>query len=287
MKYGFIRAEKASFPVTALCRVLGVTRSGFYAWLRCPASARAQADAGLAATIDKVHAASRGTYGSPRVHAELRARGVRVGKKRVARLMRDRGLVARKRRRFHPRTTDSKHRHPVAENALARAFSREAPNQAWVGDVTYIQTDEGWLYLAVLIDLFSRRVVGWAMSERNDRHLVLDALTMAVVNRGVPASGVLHHSDRGSTYACEDYRRALAGYGLAASMSRKGNCWDNAVCESFFATLKTEMVHQQRFETRAEARTAVFEYIEVFYNRQRRHSTLGYLSPAIYEARTA
>ncbi len=287
MKYGFISAEKANFPVSALCRVLGVTRSGYYAWRARPISPRAKANAELAETIGKVHGASRGTYGSPRVHAELKDQGLRVGKKRVARLMRDRGIAARKRRRFQPKTTDSSHGHPIAKNELARSFSREAPNQAWVGDVTFIQTDEGWLYLAVLLDLFSRRVVGWAMSARNDRHLVLSALTMAVVNRGVPADGVLHHSDRGSTYACEDYRRALDGYGLTASMSRKGNCWDNAVSESFFATLKTELVHQQRFANRQAAKTAIFEYIEVFYNRQRRHSTLGYVSPTTFEAKAS
>lgn len=285
MKYGFIDAEKAFFPVSLLCKTLGVARSGYYAWLARPASVRSKTDATLAETIGKVHAASRGTYGSPRVHAELRDQGVRVGKKRVARLMRLSGLAARKRRRFRPSTTDSNHRHPVAENVLARSFAREAPNQAWVGDVTYVPTSEGWLYLAVLLDLHSRRVVGWAMSDRNDRRLVLGALTMAVANRGVPAAGVLHHSDRGSTYACEDYQQALKDNGFAVSMSRRGNCWDNAVTESFFATIKTEMIHDRRFTTRAEARTAIFEYIEVFYNRQRRHSTLGYQSPTSYEAK--
>ena len=287
MKYGFIDAEKAGFPVSALCRVLGVARSGYYAWQVRPSSARALADAVLGEAIDKVHEASRGTYGSPRVHAELAGKGVRVGKKRVARLMRKRGLAARRRRRFHPKTTDSNHPHPIAKNVLAREFSRPVPNQAWVGDITYVQTAEGWLYLAVLLDLYSRRVVGWAMSDRIDRHLVLGALSMAVINRGVPEGGVLHHTDRGSQYASEDYRKALESYGFAASMSRKGNCWDNAVSESFFATIKTEMIHHQEFASRQEAKTAIFEYIEVFYNRQRRHSTLGYLSPANYEARTS
>lgn len=284
MKYAFIDAEKAQFPVLLLCKVLGVSRSGFYAWRARPASQRGKTDAELAQEIAQVHAASRGTYGSPRVHAELRARGLRVGKKRVARLMRDRGLVARRRRRFQPKTTDSNHRLPIAENVLARDFARPAPNQAWVGDITYIPTTQGWLYLAVLLDLYSRRVVGWAMSDRIDRHLVLGALSMAVTNRGVPTGGVLHHSDRGSQYASDDYRKALERYGFEASMSRRGNCWDNAVSESFFATLKVEMVHQRQFATHAEARPAIFEYIEIFYNRQRRHSTLGYVSPAQFEA---
>lgn len=284
MRYAFIDAEKAQFPVLLLCKVLGVSRSGFYAWRARPASQRGKTDAELAQEIVEVHAVSRGTYGSPCVHAELRARGLRVGKKRIARLMRDRGLAARKRRRFRPKTTDSNHHLPIAENVLDRDFSRPAPNQAWVGDITYIPTAQGWLYLAVLLDLHSRRVVGWAMSDRIDRHLVLGALSMAVTNRGVPAGGVLHHSDRGSQYASDDYRKALAGYGFKASMSRRGNCWDNAVSESFFSTLKVELVHQRQFATRAEARTAIFEYIEVFYNRQRRHSTLGYVSPAQFES---
>lgn len=287
MRYAFIDVEKAHFPVTVLCEVLGVRRSSFYAWRARPASPRADADAALADTIASVHADSRGTYGSPRVHAELKARGVRVGKKRVARLMRAGGLAARRRRRFTPKTTDSNHTQPIAPNVLARDFSRPTPNQAWVGDIMYIPTGEGWLYLAVLLDLHSRRVVGWAMSERIDRHLVLGALSMAVVNRGVPTGELVHHSDRGSQYASEDYRQALAAYGCTASMSRKGNCWDNAVSESFFSTLKMELVHAADFATRQAARTAVFEYIEVFYNRQRRHSTLGYMSPLQFENVTA
>lgn len=283
MKYGFVEAEKAHFPVSLLCEVLGVSRSGYYAARKRPESPRALANAELAETIAEVHQTSRCTYGSPRVHAELRHQGVVVGKKRVARLMRERGLVAR-RRPFRPKTTDSNHRHPIAENKLERTFTQSAPNQAWVGDITHIRTDDGWLYLAVLIDLFSRRVVGWAMSERIDRHLTLSALNMAVLNRGPAASDVLHHSDRGSQYASEDYRQALERRGFKASMSRKGNCRDNAVAESFFATLKTEMVHQRQFKTRVEARTAIFEYIEIFDNRRRRHSSLGYLSPAEFEA---
>lgn len=285
MKYAFVEAQKAEFPVAVLCAVVEVSRSGYYAWRRQPRSARGIEDAQLTDTITRVHETSRGTYGSPRVHAELKEQGVHIGRKRVARLMRDKGLAARRKRRFHPKTTDSNHPHPIADNTLARTFTQPAPNRAWVGDITYIRTDEGWLYLAVLLDLYSRKVVGWAMSARIDRHLVLDALAMATTHRGAGAAGVLHHSDRGSQYASDDYRAALAGLGFKASMSRKGNCWDNAVAESFFSTLKTELVHQCHFATRAEARLAIFEYIEVFYNRQRRHSAIGYLAPVVFEAR--
>jgi transposase InsO family protein len=282
VKYTFIAAQKAEFPVSVLCSVLGASRSGYYAWCARPQAAREQQDAILAEAITEVHDQSRGTYGSPRVHAELKQRGVQVGKKRIARLMRDRGLAARRKRRFRPSTTESQHPHPVAANLLARSFSRPAPNQAWVGDITYIRTDEGWLYLAVLLDLFSRRVVGWSMSEHIDTQLALGALRMAVSNRR--SSGVLHHTDRGIQYASLEYRQALADHGLTASMSRKGNCWDNAVAESFFATLKAEVVHQRRFTSRAEARRAIFDYIEVFYNRRRRHSAIQYLSPMEFEA---
>lgn len=284
MKFAFIEAEKAHYPVSVLCSVLEVSRSGFYAWRKRPKSSRASKDAVLAEAITKVYASSRGTYGSPRVHAELREQGEVVSRKRVARLMRDQGLVARRKRRFRPATTDSNHQQPVAENLLNRSFERTSPNQAWVGDITYIPTGEGWLYLAALIDLFSRRVVGWAMSDHIDRQLTLDALEMAVVNRRKVVKDVLHHSDRGSQYASADYRRALADAGLIASMSRKGNCWDNAVAESFFSTLKWELNHRRPFETRSDARRAIFEYIEVFYNRRRRHSSLGYLSPMQFES---
>jgi transposase InsO family protein len=287
VKFAFIEAEKAHFPVSVLCSVLGVSRSGFYAWRKRPKSSRASEDAVLAKKIIKVYTLSRGTYGSPRVHAELREQGEVVGRKRIARLMRDRGLVARSKRRFRPTTTDSNHSQPVAENLLNRSFERILPNQAWVGDITYIPTGEGWLYLAVLIDLFSRRVVGWAMSDRIDRQLTLNALEMAIVNRGRAVKDVLHHSDRGSQYASADYRQALVDRGLVASMSRKGNCWDNAVAESFFSTLKWELIHRRPFETRSDARRAIFEYIEVFYNRRRRHSALGYLSPMQFETNTA
>lgn len=282
MKYAMIDAEKASYPVLALCSALDVSPSGYYAWRSRPVSARQRSDEALSSRIVEIHSKSRGTYGGPRIHAELQSQGETVSRHRVARLMRAEGLVVRRKRRFVPKTTDSNHALPVAPNLLDRNFHQAAPDQAWVGDITYVRTGEGWLYLATLLDLHSRRVVGWAMSETIDRHLVLDALKMAVVNRR-PSSGLIHHTDRGSQYASGDYRKALKKLGMKASMSRKGNCWDNAVAESFFSTLKTEL--SGSFETRADARTGIFEYVEVFYNRQRRHSSIGYLSPAEFEER--
>lgn len=286
MKFTFIAAKKAEFPVSVLCQVLGVSRSGFYAWLARPASIRKQDDEALGASILEIHRKSRDTYGAPRVHAELRANEVRVGKKRVARLMADQGLKARRKRRFKPTTTQVDVRLPVVENLLARNFTHAAPNVAWVADTSFIETEEGWLYLAVLLDLHSRKAVGWAMSEVNDGRLVLSALAMAVRNRR-PEPGLLHHSDRGTQYASVNYRKALERHGMVCSMSRSGNCWDNAVAESFFGTLKAELVNGAYFETRREAKNAIFEYIEVFYNRQRRHSRLSYLSPENFENLTA
>ena len=281
MKFAFIAVEKASFKVAALCRVLDVSRSGYYAWEQRVPSARSLEDAKLRVHIAAIHERSRGLYGTPRVHAELRASGFRVSRKRVARLMSELGLESRRKRRFKA-TTDSKHALPVAENVLDRQFDVSVPNVAWVTDITYVWTSEGWLYLAAILDLFSRRVVGFAMSERIDRQLALDALR-AAGGRRLPNAGLVHHSDRGSQYASGDYQDALAEAGVVCSMSRKGNCWDNAVAESFFATLKTELVYLRRFATRAEARAAIFEFIESFYNRERRHSTLGYLSPVEFE----
>lgn len=283
MKFDFIDAEKASYPVAMLCEVLEVSRSGFYAWKGRPAPAKGKADAHLAAQIAGVHKGSRGTYGSPRVHAELRAGGVRVGRKRVERLMRESGLRARQKRRFR-RTTDSNHRLPVAPNVLERRFEVAAPNQVWVTDVTYIPTAEGWLYLAAMLDLFSRRVIGWAASESNDRGLALDTLNVALRARR-PRPGLVHHSDRGSPYASDDYRQTLARRGIHASMSRTGDCWDNAVAESFFATLKAELVDHQHYRTREEAIASIGDYIERFYNPTRRHSYLGYKSPIEFELR--
>ncbi|RKG47745.1 IS3 family transposase [Corallococcus sp. AB011P] len=279
VKFRFIHAEKASLSVAFLCRQLGVSRSGYYAWAKRPESQRKKSDRALTQEVAAIHQESRGTYGSPRVHAELRARGRHVAKKRVARLMRQQGLAARRRRPF-VRTTDSKHAHPVAPNVVARDFQPPGPNHTWAGDITYVWTAEGWLYLAVVLDLFSRRVVGWSIAERIDRHLVLAALDMALAGRQAP---VLYHSDRGSQYASEDYQARLAKRGITCSMSRKGNCWDNAVVESFFSSVKMELVHTRSFRTRQEARLALFEYMEVFYNRRRRHSSLGYASPAEYE----
>jgi putative transposase len=284
VKFEFIDAQKAHFPVEFMCEQLGVSRSGFYAWRERPESARQQQDKQLAEEVAQAHRDSRGTYGSPRVHAELRARGRRVSRKRVARLMGEQKLAARRRRR-KVRTTDSNHTHPVAPNVLERDFSPDKPNSTWATDITYVWTGEGWLYLAVVLDLFSRMVVGWSMSEHIDTKLVRGALEMALEGRQ-PPQGLIHHSDRGSQYASAEYRQALACRGIECSMSRKGNCWDNAVVESFFSSLKMELVYLTDFVTRHHARSALFEYIEVFYNRRRRHSSLGYLSPMEYE-RTA
>ena len=281
MKFAFIHAEKASFPVAFICEHIGVSRSGYYAWVDRPSPPSTTDDARLAVEIAAAHRGSRGTYGSPRVHAELRARGRRVGKKRVERLMRQNGIRARRKRRFR-RTTDSNHLQPIAMNLLSRRFDAPLPNKTWVTDVTYVWTLEGWLYLAAIIDLCSRRVVGWAASANNDRHLALDALSRAMIARK-PARGLLHHSDRGSPYASDDYRRTLTAHGATASMSRRGDCWDNAVAESFFATLKGELIDHEVYATRAAAIASIGDYIDNFYNVQRRHSTIGYVSPIEFE----
>jgi transposase InsO family protein len=276
-----VEAEKAYFPVRVLCQVLQVSVSGFYSWRKRGPSQRAREDEQLKVHIRAAHKASRGRYGSPRVQKDLCAQDQHVGRKRVARLMKADGLAARRKRRFR-RTTDSTHQHPVAPNLLDRQFTVDAPNAVWVTDITYIWTQEGWLYLAAILDLYSRKVVGWAVDESLERHLALDALAMALSNRR-PARGLLHHSDRGVQYASDDYQKALKKDGLICSMSRKGDCWDNAVAESFFATLKAELVYLTEYRTRAEARASLFEYIEVFYNRQRRHSAIGYVSPSQFE----
>jgi len=281
VKFAFIQAEKATFPVTVLCRVLGVSRAGFYAAQRRPVPLRVTEDARMAAQIAAIHQASRRCYGSPRVHAELRAHGQCTSRKRVARLMRCAGLAARRRRAFRV-PTQSRHTHPVAPNRLARQFTAPAPDRVWVTDITYLATVEGWLYLAVVLDLFSRRVVGWATSDRLGEGVALEALGMGLARRR-PPPGLLHHSDRGSQYASAEYRAVLTGHGMERSMSGVGRCWDNAVAESFFATLKVELAHDGAWRTRADAHRAVFEYIELFYNAARRHSTLGYLSPLAFE----
>jgi transposase InsO family protein len=282
VKFAFIQAEKAHYPVVVLCAVLGVSRSGFYAWQRRPPSARSRGDARLGAEIAATYARSQKRYGSPRIHRALRKRGLRVGKKRVARLMRETSLIARAKRRFR-RTTDSRHTHPIAPNLLARNFTCDAPNQTWVGDVTYIATRTGWAYLAVILDLFSRRVVGWAIRDTNDTELALTALRHAVQTRGGVPKGLVHHTDRGSPYASDDYRRALGDFGMRASMSRKGDCWDNAVAESFFATLRAELVRGHVYRSLEAAEDAIGLYIESFYNLERLHSTLDYVSPVEFE----
>ena len=281
MKFVFVHTEKASYPVRMLCRVLEVSPSGYYAWVDRPPPAKMAQDAQLAAEIAGTHKRSRGTYGSPRVHADLRARGIKAGKNRVARLMRKNGIEARRKRRYR-RTTDSNHSNPVAPNILEREFAPEAPNKVWVTDVTYVWTDEGWLYLAVMLDLFARRVVGWATSATNDTDLALAALGPALSTRR-PGAGLVHHSDRGSPYASADYRAALDARGIIASMSRTGDCWDNAVAESFFASIKAELIDHERYATRAEGVAAIGDYIEQFYNTARRHSFLNYVSPIEFE----
>jgi len=281
VRFAFIATEKACYPVALMCRVLQVSRSGYYAWCQRPAAARTLKDQNLALEVATIHAMSRRRYGSPRIHAELRGRGQRTARKRVARLMRAAGLRAREPRRFR-RTTDSGHGMAIKGNLLARQFAVLAPNTSWVTDITYLWTLEGWLYLAVILDLFSRRVIGWSLSERLERKVALEALEMAIKDRR-PTSGLLHHSDRGSQYASHEYQELLEQHGIRCSMSRKANCWDNAVAESFFATLKLELVYHTRWGTKADARSAIFEYIEVFYNRQRRHSALGYLCPDEFE----
>ena len=281
MRFRFIEAEKAYYPIRLICRCLSVSRSGYYAWRRRPSSARVKQDARLKVEIAASHSASRRTYGSPRILRDLREDGHQVSRKRVARLMRELGLEGRRKRRFRA-TTDSKHPFPVAPNVLMRDFDVDAPNTAWATDITYVATLEGWLYLAVILDLFSRRVVGYAMSERIDRKLVLEALGNALVQRP-GARDLVHHSDRGSQYASHDYRKALDQAGITCSMSRRGDCWDNAVAESFFGTLKTELLYELPLQTRSATRSAVADYIETFYNVRRRHSSLDYRSPLEFE----
>jgi putative transposase len=284
VKFDFIASKEVAFPVATMCRVLGVSPSGYYARQTRPPPKRVADDARLAAAVGAAHKTSRGIYGSPRVHRELKAKGVKIGKKRVERLMNENGLRGRTKRRF-VRTTDSKHDQPVAPNVLERNFETDAPNKAWVGDVTYVWTAEGWLYLAVLLDLFSRRVVGWATSDTNDRQLALAALAQALNGRQ-PRSGLVQHTDRGSPYASEDYRAVLARWGVVASMSRTGDCYDNAVAESFFASLKAEWVDHAEYSTRDAAVASLHDYIDSFYNPTRRHSHLGYVSPIEFELRS-
>ena len=273
------------FDVSLMCRTLAASRSGYYAWRGRDESNRSRSNRALLERIRQEHESSRQTYGSPRIHAALKAQGESCSRKRVARLMRESGIRSKISRR-HRRTTNSKHHHRVAENLLSRDFSRARPNEAWVSDITYLPTDEGWLYLASTMDLFSRRVVGWSMGQTLDASLAVDALQMAIDQRSPPA-GLLHHSDRGVQYAADAFQELLERHGVVPSMSGRGNCYDNAVQESFFHTLKTELCHHEHYRTRAEARGSVFEYIEVFYNRRRLHSTIGNLSPAAFERQHA
>jgi len=286
MKFGFVDEHRRRWPVRMMCATLELSVSGYYAWRTRPQSRRAVDNRALLEEIRRVHADSSGIYGSPRVHATLRRRGRRVGRSRIERLMRQaglRGLAALPRR---VRTTDSRHTYPIAPNRLGRNFVARRPGQVWLADLTYIATGEGWLYLAAVLDLHTRKIVGWSMRERLYTEIALEALNM-VIERQRPAPGLIHHSDRGIQYAAEAYRLALARYGITPSMSGKGNCLDNAPMESFFHTLKTERVHHRVYTTRAEARRDLFLYIEGFYNPRRLHSALGYISPAQAEKMAA
>ncbi len=281
MRYQFIEQNKQEFPVVVMCRVLGVSESGYYAWLKRPVCQHTREDAQLTEELRQGFRAHQGRYGSPRLHVELREQGRRISRKRVARLMREADLSARRKRR-RVVTTRRDATHPVAPNLLDREFTATEPNKKWVTDITYIPTVQGWLYLAVIVDLYSRMVVGWSMSGKCDEKLVENALLMALARRR-PKAGLLHHSDRGSQYTSRAYRLIIEQSGMFASMSRKGNCWDNAAMESFFGTLKGECLGSTIYASHAEARVSLFTYLEVYYNRIRRHSTLGYVSPFIYE----
>lgn len=289
MKFAWIQQHQGGYPVAMMCRLLGVSRSGYYAFKGRPVSATATRRAELAEQVRQAHADSRGIYGSPRVHRELLARGVKCCVNTVAKLMRQHRLVSKVFRRFRPRTTDSGHGRPVAENVLGRRFNsahQDTPDRVWVGDITYVSTAKGWLYLAVVLDLYSRRVIGWATADHLKASLAIDALTMAIDQRraeGSDLGGLLHHSDRGVQYASGPYQGVLEAWGIVPSMSRRGNCYDNAVAESFFGSLKMEWTEHEDYRDPEQAAQSIFEYIEVFYNRQRRHSSLGYVSPCDFE----
>jgi putative transposase len=279
--FSFIAEHKQMWPVTLMCQVCSVSTSGFYAWLSRPQSEQARRREIILAEIRAAHAEAKQRYGSPRIHAELVDRGVPCSLNTVAKLMHDNDIRAKTARKFR-NTTDSNHKRPVADNVLDRQFNPNKPNEAWVADITYIWTREGWLYLAAVEDLYSRMVVGWSMADHMESRLVVDALEMAVARR-LPTEGLLAHSDRGSQYASEHYQTLLLKHGIDCSMSGKGQCWDNAPMESFFGTLKKELVYDEDYDTRAQARSSIFEYIEVFYNPKRRHSALGFLSPVAFE----
>lgn len=282
MKFRFISDHRGTFNVGRMCKILNVSPSGYHAWKNRPESRRSLENRILEDKIRVLHKASHGIYGSPRVHRDLVEAGVRCGKNRVARIMRKAGIRSRTKRKFKA-TTNSKHSLPVAPNLLDRNFTVEAPDSVWVGDITYILTDEGWLYLAVLLDLYNREVVGWSASARMTRQLAIDALEMALGKRD-PGQGLVHHTDRGSQYASNEYQDILKKHRIICSMSRKGNCYDNAVAESFFGRLKSEWVNHQRYRSRSKAIQSLFYYIEIFYNRKRRHSSINYLTPQGYDA---
>ncbi len=281
MKYAWIEGQRNDYPLDELCRVLDVSESGYRSWKKGGQPAKKRlTDAQMLVLIRSIHAEYKEAYGSPRMVEEIRLRGFPASKDRVERLMSENGIQAKHKRRFKV-TTDSKHNLPVAPNLLERNFTPDAPNQVWTSDITYLWTNEGWLYLAIVLDLFNREVVGWSLKPRMTADIVTDALTMAWFRRK-PAAGLMHHSDRGSQYASHAFQAKLADYGMICSMSRKGDCWDNAPTESWFGSFKNERVHGERFETRDEFKAMAFEYIEVFYNRKRLHSTLGYRSPNQY-----
>jgi len=281
MKFRFVSAHRETFKVGRMCKLLNVSRSGYHAWRNRPESRRSLESRALEAKIRVLHSASHSIYGAPRIHQDLIDDGIRCSKNRVARIMRKAGIRSRTKKKFKA-TTNSRHNFPIAPNLLNQDFNVDAPDRTWVGDITYIHTNEGWLYLAVLLDLFNREVVGWSASSRMTRQLAIDALQMAFDRRD-PGKGLLHHSDRGSQYASTDYQNILKEHGIICSMSRKGNCYDNAVAESFFGRLKSEWVNHNRYLSRSEAMRSLFYYIEIFYNRKRRHSSINYVTPQEYE----
>lgn len=280
-----MREQRGQYPVASMCQVLEVSRSGYYAWIRRPPSRRQERAVKLTEQIRQCHRDSRFTYGSPRVTVELKEQGMMACENTVAKLMRQDGLAAKVRRRFVPRTTNANHSNPIAPNRLERDFAAEAPDRKWTCDITYVPSDQGWLYLAVVMDLFSRKIVGWSMRDHLRVELVSEALEMAIAARRPAAGSLLHHSDRGVQYTCGEYQRLLADHGITCSMSGCGNCYDNAVTESFFGTLKSELVHDEHYATHEQARQSLFEWIECWYNRRRRHSSLSYLSPEAFEAK--
>ena len=286
MKFIFIKDHREEFPIAAMCRVLAVSKSGFYRWSKSPEGKRERYRHELGEAIARVHEANRGVYGSPRVRHALLGEGRKVSRNTVAKVMKQRGIKARTHRRFKVRTTDSNHAHPIAANVLDRKFTADKINRVWLTDITYIPTDEGFLYLAGVMDMCSRKIIGWSMAEHMRSELACDALNMALAARrpGSGEGGLLHHSDRGVQYAGGEYQTLLAARGITVSMSGVGNCYDNAPTESLWGKLKTELVYLEHFATREQARAAIFDYIECFYNRTRLHSSLGYLSPEQFEA---